>query len=106
MSAVPLLTEPLVNRSTPVPEGAVYISAPQVCDRYGGRSHMWLGRKLQNDTQISRTRYFGRLRFFEISELENYERTSAARPVENAKAAQVGDHSEADPRRTDRNDPH
>jgi hypothetical protein len=35
------------RRSTSVPPGAIYISAPQVCDRYGGVSHMWLERKLQ-----------------------------------------------------------
>ena len=74
----------MTARSPSVPAGAVFISAPQVCDRYGGRSHMWLERKLQNDPEFPRPKYFGRLRFFEISELENYERSSAARPVEKA----------------------
>ncbi len=65
------------KRKTP-PISAVYISAPQVCDRYGGRSHMWLERKLQTDPNFPRPKYFGRLRFFTISELEDYERNCAA----------------------------
>jgi hypothetical protein len=69
------------NRRPSVPVGAVYISAPQVCDRYGGRSHMWLVRKLQNDPEFPRPKYFGRLRFFEISKLEAYECICASRPV-------------------------
>ena len=34
------------------PVAAVYISAPQVCARYGGRSHMWLVRKLRRRSEI------------------------------------------------------
>jgi predicted DNA-binding transcriptional regulator AlpA len=71
------------KRQQPVPPGAVFISAPQVCDRYGGRSHMWLERKLQNDPAFPRPTYIGRLRFWVIAELEAYERNAAAatRPV-------------------------
>jgi predicted DNA-binding transcriptional regulator AlpA len=61
-----------------VPDGAVFISAPQVCQRYGGRSHMWLERLLRNDPEFPRPKYFGRLRFFEIEELEAYERRRVA----------------------------
>jgi hypothetical protein len=61
----------------PAPD-AVYISAPQVCARYGGRSHMWLVRKLADDPKFPKPHYFGRLRFFKVHELEAYERTVAA----------------------------
>ena len=66
------------RRSTSVPPGAIYISAPQVCDRYGGVSHMWLERKLKNDPDFPHPKYFGRLRFWKIDELEAYERSAAA----------------------------
>ncbi len=62
----------------PVPATARFISAPQTCDRYGGRSHMWLERKLQKEPKFPRPKYFGRLRFFDIQELEDYERSCAA----------------------------
>ncbi|MGO9684618.1 MAG: hypothetical protein ACLP0B_14955 [Steroidobacteraceae bacterium] len=64
-----------------VPPGAVYLSAPQVCARYGGRSHMWLERLLARDPDFPRPQYFGRLRFFKIAELETYERLCATRRV-------------------------
>lgn len=59
------------------PAGARYISAPQLLDRYGGRSHMWLVRKLAADPKFPKPVYFGRLRFFEIAALEQYERQRA-----------------------------
>jgi predicted DNA-binding transcriptional regulator AlpA len=59
-----------------VPAGALFASAPQVCKiRYGGRSTMWLNRILKSDPEFPRPVYFGRLRFFKISELEEYERS-------------------------------
>jgi predicted DNA-binding transcriptional regulator AlpA len=57
---------------------AVYLSAPQVCQRYGGVSAMWLARKLQGDATFPRPVYFGRLRFFKIEELVAWERARAA----------------------------
>jgi hypothetical protein len=66
-----------IHRPRVPPNGAKYISAPQVCDRYGGRSHMWLVRKLETDPRFPRPTYFGRLRFFKIAELEAYERAAA-----------------------------
>jgi predicted DNA-binding transcriptional regulator AlpA len=59
---------------------AAYLTAPQVCERYGGVSHMWLERRLKADPKFPRPRYFGRLRFFKIDELVQYERqcTSSA----------------------------
>jgi hypothetical protein len=61
------------------PGGAVYLSAPQVLARYGGRSHMWLERKLETEPRFPRPIYFGRLRFFRIADLERYERECATR---------------------------
>jgi hypothetical protein len=48
-------------------------------ERYGGRSHMWLQRKLDDDPTFPRPFYFGRLRFFKIRDLERWEREHAAR---------------------------
>jgi hypothetical protein len=59
------------------PPGARYISAPQLLDRYGGRSHMWLVRKLADDPKFPKPVYHGRLRFFDVAELEAYERQCA-----------------------------
>jgi predicted DNA-binding transcriptional regulator AlpA len=53
-----------------------YLSAPQVCARYGGRSHMWLERLLQNDPNFPRPmKMKGRgMRFFKVADLVKYER--------------------------------
>lgn len=69
------------NDRRPPPASAVYISAPQVLDRYGGRSHMWLVRKLESDPDFPKPEKFGRLRFFKISELEAYEKKCAVKRV-------------------------
>jgi hypothetical protein len=63
----------------PEPDAAsVYLTAPQTCERYGGRSHMWLSRILSRDETFPRPYYFGRLRYFKIAELEQWERAKAA----------------------------
>lgn len=72
------------RRQAPVPLGAAYITAPQLLDRYGGRSHMWLERMLERDPRFPRPKYFGRLRFFKIDKLEQYERDCAANQTEIA----------------------
>lgn len=61
------------------PAETVYLSAPQVCDRYGGRSHMWLERMLERDNTFPRPTKFGRWRFFKIAELVDWERAAAAK---------------------------
>lgn len=63
-----------------VPPGAVWITAKQVCERYGGRSLMWLWRKVRDDANFPRPAYFGRLQFFKMEELEAYERAIIAEP--------------------------
>jgi predicted DNA-binding transcriptional regulator AlpA len=64
-------------KKQPPPSSAKFISAPQVLARYGGRSHMWLVRKLEDDPRFPKPVYFGRLRFFKLVELEEYERICA-----------------------------
>ena len=56
-------------------DGGIYLTAKQVCARYGGVTPMTLARWL-NDPQMDfpRPRYFGRLRFFRLDELEAWER--------------------------------
>jgi hypothetical protein len=61
------------------PDGAVFLTAPQVCQRYANRSHMWLERMLQKDSTFPRPVKFGRLRFFKIDELVDWERKTAAK---------------------------
>jgi hypothetical protein len=66
------------------PAGAVWISAQQVLARYGGRSPMWLERKLAEkvsgkdnpafDPDFPKPSYSGRLRFWRLDELEKYDR--------------------------------
>jgi hypothetical protein len=63
----------------PVPAGAVYISAKQVLARYGGRSEMWLNRKLTMEADFPRPMYSGRLRFFRLDEIEQYEKQAVVR---------------------------
>jgi hypothetical protein len=50
-----------------------------VLDRFGGRSEMWLVRKLKTDKDFPRPAYSGRLRFFRLDELEKYEREAVSR---------------------------
>jgi len=63
------------NRTHFLPPGTKFISSKQVCARYGGRSFMWLERKLKHDPKFPRPRRIGRLRFFELEALEGYERS-------------------------------
>jgi hypothetical protein len=67
------------NDPVPVPAGAVYLSAQQLLARYGGRSEMWLNRKLTMEADFPRPMYSGRLRFFRLDELEQYEKAMVVR---------------------------
>jgi hypothetical protein len=67
------------RKAVPIPPDAIWISAKQVCERYGGRSNMWLVRKLHNDSNFPKPTYFGRLQFFRLATLETYDRTVIAR---------------------------
>ena len=80
---LPLLTTgaamPSKNDFPRGPDTAIYISAPQVCQRYGGVSPMWLVRTLQRDPRFPRPHKFGRLRFFKVADLIRWERETAAK---------------------------
>jgi hypothetical protein len=67
----------------------VWLSTRQVRDRYGGVSAMWVERRLQSDPRFPRPKKFGRLRFFELSRLEEYERTIAAKEATADKRAKA-----------------
>ena len=58
-----------------IPHDAVWITAAQVCSRYGGRSFMWLNRKLLNDPTFPRPSYDGRIRLFLLSQFDEYDRS-------------------------------
>jgi hypothetical protein len=73
------LPPPTKQKPNVPPAGAVWISARQVLDRFGGRSEMWLVRKLKMDKDFPRPAYSGRLRFFRLDELEQYEKRAVAR---------------------------
>ena len=58
----------------PVPAGAKFINVPQLADRWGGISTMTIERKLKLDPDFPKPRRLGRIRIFDIPEIENYER--------------------------------
>jgi predicted DNA-binding transcriptional regulator AlpA len=78
-----------------VPAGAKYLSAKQYCQRLGGRSFMTLDRLMKRDADFPRPVYFGRLRYFKISDIEAYERLceirTAAKAVSQATARAARD---------------
>jgi predicted DNA-binding transcriptional regulator AlpA len=60
------------------PTDVLYITSAQLRQRYGGLSHMWVERKIQNDPDFPRPVYFGtNFRFFKLAEIEEYERKCA-----------------------------
>jgi hypothetical protein len=67
------------QKPVPPPADAIFISARQLLARYGGRSAMWLHRKLRDDPDFPRPIYFGRLQFYRLADLEQFERDVVAR---------------------------
>jgi hypothetical protein len=67
------------HKAVPIPVDAIWITAKQVCQRYGGRSQMWLWRKIQSDSKFPKPTYFGRLQFFRLETLEAYDLSVIAR---------------------------
>jgi predicted DNA-binding transcriptional regulator AlpA len=49
-----------------------FITAAQTCERYGGRSHMWLWRRLQ-DPKFPRPVVISRRNYFVVAELDAYD---------------------------------
>jgi predicted DNA-binding transcriptional regulator AlpA len=56
-----------------------YATAAQLRERYGGRSEMWLYRIMESDPYFPRPIYIGRFRFWDLAQIEAYERSVAAR---------------------------
>jgi hypothetical protein len=73
------LPTPTKQKVSMPPKGAIWISASQVRARYGDRSDMWLNRKLMSDPDFPKPMYSGRLRFFRLDELEQYEKLAVKR---------------------------
>jgi predicted DNA-binding transcriptional regulator AlpA len=64
-----------------VPAGAIWMTSNQVCARYGGKSHMWLWRKIKRDPDFPKPVYFGRMMMFSIAEQDGYDRIMIAKRV-------------------------
>jgi hypothetical protein len=62
------------RKSHPTPAGAVFIGIRQLQERWGGISHMTVERRLRDDPSFPKPRFFGRLRFWKIADVEAYER--------------------------------
>lgn len=58
----------------------IFLTAAQVSMRYGGKSHMWLLRRMEKDAFPSPIR-LGRLRHWKKSELVAWEEAQAAKPA-------------------------
>jgi hypothetical protein len=58
-------------------EQPVYITSRQLRDRYGGVSHMWIERRLAEDSEFPKPVFFGKRRFWPLARLEAYERAKA-----------------------------
>jgi hypothetical protein len=59
----------------PVPTGAKFITVPQLCERWGGLSHMFVERRLREDPNFPKPQRLGRLRVFDVPTIEAYERS-------------------------------
>ena len=59
----------------------------QLRKRYGGRSHMWIERRLLSDPTFPRPAYFGRFRFWALDQIEVWERAAIAARDNNSPEA-------------------
>jgi hypothetical protein len=57
----------------------VFLRTIAVRQRYGNASHMFIERRLANDPTFPRPHFFGRMRFWKLSDLEKWEKAQAAR---------------------------
>lgn len=58
----------------PLPEGALWMTSGQMCDRFGGKSKMWLWTKVKNDPDFPKPRYDGRMQIYSVAEADEYDR--------------------------------
>ena len=73
----------------------VFLRTKAVRQRYGNASHMFIERRLANDPAFPRPVFFGRMRFWRLSDLEKWEeaqaaRSGKARPARDTSAARAG----------------
>jgi predicted DNA-binding transcriptional regulator AlpA len=61
-----------------------YSTAKQVRERYGGRSDMWIYRRLAEDPNFPRPFTIKKLRLFDDDELDAYDARMKARSTSNA----------------------
>ncbi|MFY9957722.1 helix-turn-helix transcriptional regulator [Bradyrhizobium sp.] len=61
------------HKKVPLPIGAKWATPLQVCDRYGGKSDMWLWRKIKDDPNFPKPFYMGRRRLFLVADLDAYD---------------------------------
>ena len=52
----------------------LYLTSRQVRTRYGGRSHMWIVRRLQTDPRFPRPLMIGNRQHFDEAALDAYDR--------------------------------
>ena len=73
----------------------VFLKTKQLRERYGRCSHMFIERRLANDPTFPRPVFFGRMRFWKLSDLEKWEKAQAARsgkarPARDTSATRAG----------------
>lgn len=88
--------QPILNHCSSDSD-VTYLNASQVRARYGNCSHMFLIRRMQ-DSGFPTPTYFGRLRFWRLSDLEAWEQEQATKSANRTPAgfqrkSQVGPQS-------------
>ena len=74
----------------PIPVNAAYMSARQLCDRFGGISFTTLARYIKSDKDFPRAIYFAkRVRFFKVSDILAYEHACEVRSAAQALMAEA-----------------
>jgi predicted DNA-binding transcriptional regulator AlpA len=63
---------------TTEPSSSEFLTASRVAARYGNVSHMWVRRKQRHEGFPAAVRFGGRLRFFRLSDLLDWERSKIA----------------------------
>lgn len=65
----------------------VYLTAPQVKARYGGRSDMWLWRMLRDEQNFPRPKMIRGHRYWRLSDLVAFEDAAPEQEASNAQTA-------------------
>jgi hypothetical protein len=59
----------------------IYLNARQLLARYGGKSQMWLYRRLRDDPSFPRPIYIAKHRYWKLSTQVEWEKQQAANPA-------------------------